>query len=76
MKPIFIVRTPSHVPNSHIKDVWEMMHQQIGNDYHPIIVLDNSIKEWTFQLYSAKNTTEIEIEELKKEVLTNIKSYE
>jgi len=72
MKPIFIIRTPSHVPNSHIKHVWEMMHQQIGNDYHPLIVLDNSIKEWTFQLYSAQNTTEIEIEELKKIVLQNI----
>ena len=41
-----------------------------------LIVYDNTVKEWTFELYNVQNATEIEIEELKKEVLTNIKSYE
>lgn len=50
-----------------------MVHQQIGNDYHPLIVLDNTIKEWAFELYNVQNATEMEIEELKKMVLRNIK---
>jgi len=76
MKPIFIVRAPSRVTEDNIEDIIRHLQQDIGIDYHPIIVSDNSIKEWTFELYNVQNATEIEIEELKKIVLTNIKSYE
>jgi hypothetical protein len=76
MKPIFIVRAPSNVPSDNVKMVWEYLEEDIVNDYHPIVVYDNTVKEWTFELYNVQNATEIEIEELKKEVLTNIKSYE
>ena len=76
MKPIFIVRAPSNVPSDNVKMVWEYLEEDIVNDYHPIVVYDNTVKEWTFELYNVQNATEIGIEELKKEVLTNIKSYE
>jgi hypothetical protein len=75
MKPVFIVRAPSNIPSDNIKMVWEYLQQGIVNDYHPIIVYDNTVKEWAFELYNVQNATEIEIEELKKEVLKNIKDF-
>lgn len=76
MKPIFIVRAPSIVPNSHIEMVWTNLHKQIGNDYHPLVVLDNTIKEWAFELYNVQNASEVEIEELQKMVMDSIKKSE
>ena len=73
MKPIFIVRAPSNIPFDNVKMVQEYLQDHIVNDYHPIVVYDNTVKEWTFELYNVQNATEIEIEELKKEVLNNIK---
>jgi len=73
MKPIFIVRAPSRVTEDNIEDIIRHLQEDIVNDYHPFIVYDNTVKEWTFELYNVQNATEIEIEELKKIVLKNIK---
>ena len=76
MKPIFIVRAPSNVPSDNIKMGWDYMQDGIAEDYHPIIVMDNSIKEWTFELYNVQNASEVEIDELKKMVMDSIKKSE
>ena len=76
MKPIFIVRAPSNIPPDNIQYVWDYMHDVIGDDYHPIIVLDNTIKEWAFELYNVQNASEVEIDELKKMVMDSIKKSE
>ena len=73
MKPIFIIRAPSNIPSDNIQYVWDYMQDGITEDYHPIIVLDNTVKEWAFELYNVQNASEVEIEELQKMVLQNIK---
>ena len=72
MKPIFIVRAPSNIPSDNVKMVWEYLQEDIVNDYHPIVVYDNTVKEWTFELYNVQNASEVEIEELKKMVMDSI----
>jgi hypothetical protein len=73
MKPIFIVRAPSTISYENVNTTYEYLKKDIVSDYHPIIVIDNSITEWAFELYNVQNATEIEIEELKKMVMGNIK---
>lgn len=73
MKPIFIIRAPSNIPSDNIQYVWDYLQDGIAEDYHPYIVMDNSIKEWAFELYNVQNASEVEIEELQKMVLQNIK---
>jgi hypothetical protein len=72
MKPIFIIKVPSYVPIDNIKDIFKSLQDTIERDYHILILLDNTVKEWVFELYNVQNASEIEIEELKKIVLKNI----
>jgi len=72
-KPIFVVRIPGNRINISIEQFTENLNSVIGEDYHPLLVLnDNSITEYQFELYNVQNASEIEIEELKKRVLTNL----
>ena len=68
MKAICVLRVPSNLLE-HIEVIESSLENRIGVDYHVIPVLDKSISEFQFEVYNALNLPEVDIKQLKKELL-------
>jgi len=71
-KPIFIIRTKYNREvldwlNSDTKETNELRY-----DYHTLVVYSNEPSEPQFEVLNAINATDIELEELKARVLTQL----
>jgi hypothetical protein len=68
MKAICVLRVPPDLLE-HIDRIGSSLENRIGVDYHVITVLDNSISEFEFEVYNAANLPEVDIKQLKNELL-------
>ncbi len=68
MKAMCVLRVPSNLLE-HIDQIGHSLENRIGVDYHVITVLDNSISEFQFEVYNALNLPEVDIKQLKNELL-------
>jgi hypothetical protein len=68
MKAICVLRVPSNLLE-HIEVIESSLENRIGVDYHVIPVLDKSISEFQFEVYNALNLPEVDIKQLKNELL-------
>ena len=68
MKPIFLVREPSYAIGRSQETQERLKH--LGDHYYVIVVVDNSISEFQFEMYNIINSPEVDIDELRKELET------
>ena len=68
MKAICVLRVPSNL-FEHMDLIGHSLEERIGVDYHVITVIDNSVSEFQFEVYNAANLPEVDIKQLKKELL-------
>jgi hypothetical protein len=75
-KPILIVRIPNNTNKSveYLNSVFSILGKKI-NDWHVIPFMCGSVDKIEFESFNSMNSTDIEIEELKTEILKRM-NYE
>jgi hypothetical protein len=72
-KPILIVRVPNNSNKSveYLNSVFSILGKKIS-DWHVIPFICGSVDKIEFESFNSTNATDIEIEDLKKEILKQI----
>lgn len=74
-KPILIVKIPQETNDKHLNLIVDKLSkfEELNKEYHVLICTDNS-EELAFEVLNSTNASDIDLEELKQTLLTNLKS--
>lgn len=75
-KPVILFRFPLESTKENFESIYESLERRLGQDYHVLAIVENNSEEMRIEVFNARESVSLEIENLKTEIKDSLKTLQ